>query len=207
MNSTPPSPRCSQFKQVPLGVLQDVCPAQVTVAPSGHLAVGVALALAGEGEHLAAGHVLTPPGAGLDPAHRTGGVHHAARHLAGLQPEDEVPGAAVLAPVLPHVPVGVGHQVGVGEDVGGVEPRQEAVVLVVVGGEPEAEAVAELLTAAPAGAQREGGDGEDVPHHGAVVLGAGALLAVTSDNTTGLISVRDPGTDLTILLSYDYCYL
>ena len=55
--------------------------------------------------------------------------------------------------------------------------------MVVIRGKSEAEAVAELLTAAPAGTEREGGHGEDVPDHGAVVLVAVPLLAVTSDNT------------------------
>ena len=180
-STSPTSPCGPQLKEVPLGVLDDVRPVHVGVAEPRHLAVAVALP--GEGEHLAAGHVLAPPGTRLDPGHRAGGVHHAARHLAGLQPEDPVPGAAVLAPVLPHVPVRVGHQVRVGEDVGGVEARQQAVVLVVIRGESEAEAVAELLTAAPVGTEGERGHGEDVPDHGAVVLGALPLLAVTSDNT------------------------
>ena len=179
--SSTSTPRGSHLKQVPLGVLYDVRPVHVGVAEPGHLTVAVALP--GEGEDLTSSHVLAAPGAGLDPGHRAGGVHHGAGHLAGLQPEDPVPGAAVLAPVLPDVPVGVRHQVGVGEDVGGVQSRQQAVVLVVIRGESEAEAVAELLTAAPVGTEGERGHGEDVPDHGAVVLGALPLLAVTSVNT------------------------
>ena len=175
------STRGPHLKQVPLGVLLDVRPGEVVVALPGDLTVGVALS--GEGEHLTARHVLAAPGTGLDTGHCTAGVHHVARHLAGLQLEDPVPGAAVLAPVLPDVPVRVRHQVRVGEDVGGVQSRQQAVVLVVIIGKSEAEAVAELLTAAPAGTEREGGHGEDVPDHGAVVLVAVPLLAVTSDNT------------------------
>ena len=66
--------------------------------------------------------------------------------------------------------------------------------MVVVVRKPEAEAVAELLTAAPAGAEREGGHGEDVPHHGAVVLGAGPLLGVTSDNT-GRVNISERAGD------------
>ena len=175
------STRGPHLKQVPLGVLPDVRPGEVVVALPGDLTVGVALP--GEGEHLTARHVLAAPGTGLDAGHCTGGVHHGARQLAGLQPEDPVPGAGVLAPVLPHVPVRVRHQVRVGEDVGGVQPRQQAVVLVVIIGKSEAKAVAELLTAAPAGTGRQGGHGDDVPHHGAVVLGARPLLAVASDKT------------------------
>ena len=74
-----------QLKQVPLPVLQDVRPAQVAVLEPRHLAVGVALA--GEGEHQAAGHVLAAPGTGGEAGHCTGGVHHEAGHLAGLQPQ------------------------------------------------------------------------------------------------------------------------
>ena len=142
-----PTSRGPQFEQVPLPVLDDVGPGQVVVLEPGDLAVGVALA--GEGEHLTAGHVLTPPGAGRDPGHRAGGVHHAARQLARLRLQQPVLGAGVLTPELPDVPVGVLHQVGVGEYVGGVEPRQETVILVVVIRESEAEAVAELFTATP----------------------------------------------------------
>ena len=142
-----PTSRGPQLEQVPLPVLDDVGPGQVVVLEPGDLAVGVALA--GEGEHLTAGHVLTPPGAGRDPGHRAGGVHHAARQLARLRLQHPVLGAGVLTPELPDVPVGVLHQVGVGEYVGGVEPREETVILVVVIRESEAEAVAELFTATP----------------------------------------------------------
>ena len=61
--------------------------------------------------------------------------------------------------------------------------REEAVVLVAARRESEAEAVAESLLGAGGGAAGEGGDGEHVPHGGAVVLVASPLLRVAPATT------------------------
>ena len=61
--------------------------------------------------------------------------------------------------------------------------REEAVVLVAARRESEAEAVAECLRGAGGGAAGEGGDGDDVPHGGAVVLVARPLLRVAPTST------------------------
>ena len=61
--------------------------------------------------------------------------------------------------------------------------REEAVVLVAARRESEAEAVAECLRGAGGGAAGEGGDGDDVPHGGAVVLVARPLLRVAPATT------------------------
>ena len=125
-------------------------------------------------------HVLTPPHAGPEPRHGAHAVCGPGHELAGLQPEAPllgVPGPG-LAGVLPHVPVPVLHQVGLGEDVACVEAGQEAVVLVIEAREPEAEALAECLRAAAVSAAGEGGHGGDVPDHGAVVLVARPGLGV-----------------------------
>ena len=123
-------------------------------------------------------HILTPPDTGAEPRHCAHCVRRPWPQLAGLQPQGPLLRAPGPAGDLPHVPVAVLHQVRLGIDVAGVEAGQEAVVLIIAAWEPEAEALTECLSTAAARAGREGGHGDDLPDHGAVVLVARPGLGV-----------------------------